>query len=42
MLHARSLAIMLPGEDKERLFRANLPERFTAMIRSLNHGVHGV
>ena len=42
MLHARSLAIMLPGEDKERVFKAPLPDRFTAMIRSLNRGVHGV
>ena len=42
MLHARSLAIILPGEDTERFFKAPLPERFTAMIRSLNHGVHGV
>jgi 23S rRNA pseudouridine1911/1915/1917 synthase len=38
MLHARSLAIMLPGEDEERLFKAPLPERFTAMIRRLNGG----
>jgi len=36
MLHAKSLAIILPGEDTERLFKAPLPERFTAMIRSLN------
>jgi len=36
MLHARSLAIILPGEDTERLFKAPLPERFTAMIRRLN------
>jgi hypothetical protein len=36
MLHARSLLIMLPGEDEERLFKAPLPERFTAMIRRLN------
>jgi len=42
MLHARSLAIILPDEDTERLFKAPLPDRFTAMIRSLNHGVHGV
>jgi 23S rRNA pseudouridine1911/1915/1917 synthase len=42
MLHARSLAIVLPGENTERLFKAPLPDRFTAMIRSLNHGVHGV
>ena len=38
MLHARSLAIILPGEDKERVFRATLPERFVTMIRCLNGG----
>jgi len=36
MLHARSLSIMLPGEDEERLFKAPLPDRFKAMIRRLN------
>jgi 23S rRNA pseudouridine1911/1915/1917 synthase len=36
MLHARSLAIILPGEDTERLFKAPLPARFTTMIRRLN------
>jgi 23S rRNA pseudouridine1911/1915/1917 synthase len=35
MLHARSLAIILPGEEKERIFRAPLPERFTEMIKQL-------
>jgi 23S rRNA pseudouridine1911/1915/1917 synthase len=38
MLHARSLAIVLPGENTERVFKAPLPERFTAMIRCLNGG----
>jgi 23S rRNA pseudouridine1911/1915/1917 synthase len=38
MLHARSLAIVLPGEDTERVFKAPLPERFIAMIRCLNGG----
>jgi len=38
MLHAKSLAIILPGEDTQRVFKAPLPERFTAMIRSLNDG----
>jgi 23S rRNA pseudouridine1911/1915/1917 synthase len=38
MLHARSLAIILPGEDRERTFKAPLPERFTAMIRQLEDG----
>jgi 23S rRNA pseudouridine1911/1915/1917 synthase len=37
MLHARSLAIILPGEEEERVFKAPLPERFTAMIRLLNN-----
>jgi len=36
MLHAKSLAIILPGEDTKRVFKAPLPERFTAMIRGLN------
>jgi 23S rRNA pseudouridine1911/1915/1917 synthase len=35
MLHARSLAITLPGEEQDRVFKAPLPERFTAMIRKL-------
>jgi 23S rRNA pseudouridine1911/1915/1917 synthase len=34
-LHARSLAIILPDEEKERIFKAPLPERFTTMIRKL-------
>jgi 23S rRNA pseudouridine1911/1915/1917 synthase len=38
MLHAKSLAVVLPGEDKKRVFKAPLPERFTAMISSLNNG----
>jgi 23S rRNA pseudouridine1911/1915/1917 synthase len=38
MLHARSLAIILPGEEQERIFKAPLPERFTAMIRQLENG----
>lgn len=36
MLHANSLAVTLPGEDTRRLFRAPLPERFSAMIHQLN------
>jgi len=36
MLHAKSLAIILPGEDTKRVFKAPLPERFTAMIRLLS------
>jgi len=38
MLHAKSLAIILPGENTARVFKAPLPERFTAMIRGLNDG----
>jgi len=38
MLHARSLAIVLPGENTERAFKAPLPERFVTMIRYLNEG----
>jgi 23S rRNA pseudouridine1911/1915/1917 synthase len=41
MLHARSLAIILPDEDKERIFKAPLPERFTAMIRFLDSSHQG-
>ncbi|MDR0315954.1 MAG: RluA family pseudouridine synthase [Treponema sp.] len=36
MLHARSLAITLPGEDTARLFKSPMPERFTAMIHKLD------
>jgi len=36
MLHAKKLAIIVPGEDTRRVFKAPLPERFTAMIRSLD------
>jgi 23S rRNA pseudouridine1911/1915/1917 synthase len=35
MLHSRSLAITLPGETEQRVFKAPLPERFTAMIKLL-------
>jgi len=35
MLHSRSLAITLPGEAEQRVFKAPLPERFTKMIKSL-------
>jgi 23S rRNA pseudouridine1911/1915/1917 synthase len=35
MLHARSLAIILPGEEKERIFKAPLPDRFSTMIKQL-------
>jgi len=36
MLHARSLAIVLPNESTERVFKAPLSERFVAMIHHLN------
>jgi 23S rRNA pseudouridine1911/1915/1917 synthase len=35
MLHAKSLALILPGETGSRTFRSPLPGRFTAMFRSL-------
>lgn len=35
MLHAFSLQIRLPGEEESRLFRAPLPPRFRAVVRSL-------
>jgi len=36
MLHAKSLAITLPDEDEERIFKTPLPQRFIKMIRFLN------
>jgi 23S rRNA pseudouridine1911/1915/1917 synthase len=33
MLHSRSLAITLPGESEQRIFKAPLPQRFTAMMK---------
>jgi len=38
MLHSRSLAITLPGESEQRVFKAPLPERFTTMIKLLAKG----
>lgn len=35
MLHAKSLALILPGETAPRMFRSPLPGRFTAMFRGL-------
>jgi 23S rRNA pseudouridine1911/1915/1917 synthase len=35
MLHSRSLAITLPGESEQRVFKAPLPERFAVMIKEL-------
>jgi 23S rRNA pseudouridine1911/1915/1917 synthase len=38
MLHARRLAITLPGETGERVFKSPLPQRFGEMIRRLDIG----
>jgi 23S rRNA pseudouridine1911/1915/1917 synthase len=35
LLHSRSLAITLPDESEQRIFKAPLPERFIAMIKLL-------
>ena len=37
LLHSRSLAITLPGESEQRVFKAPLPERFTKMIKLLTN-----
>jgi 23S rRNA pseudouridine1911/1915/1917 synthase len=37
MLHSRSLAITLPDESEQRIFKAQLPERFTAVIKLLTN-----
>jgi len=34
MLHSRSLAITLPGETEQRVFKAPLPERFREFIKN--------
>jgi len=36
MLHAKSLAITLPGETEARVFKSPVPERFVPVIRRLN------
>jgi 23S rRNA pseudouridine1911/1915/1917 synthase len=36
MLHAKSLSIILPGQDEAQTFRAPLPERFRLCITKLN------
>ncbi|MDR2478943.1 MAG: RluA family pseudouridine synthase [Treponema sp.] len=36
MLHAKSLAITLPGESSQRIFTAAMPERFITMIQQLD------
>jgi len=35
MLHAKSLKIILPGEDDFTVFSTPLPDRFRRMIRAL-------
>ncbi|MEW5814277.1 MAG: RluA family pseudouridine synthase [Spirochaetota bacterium] len=35
LLHAYTLKLTIPGEDKPRFFRAPLPERFKAVLRRL-------
>jgi hypothetical protein len=37
MLHARTLAITLPGGDAPRLFKAPLPARFRNLILALSN-----
>jgi 23S rRNA pseudouridine1911/1915/1917 synthase len=36
MLHAKSLALTLPGEEERRIFASPLPARFKAMIAGLD------
>jgi len=36
MLHSKSLSIVLPGENEERIFSSPLPSRFTEIIEKLN------
>ncbi|MDR2257709.1 MAG: RluA family pseudouridine synthase [Treponema sp.] len=36
MLHAKSLSLILPGQDEAQTFRAPLPERFRLFIEKLN------
>jgi 23S rRNA pseudouridine1911/1915/1917 synthase len=36
MLHAKSLALILPGEDKARIFKSPLPARFKTLIARLD------
>jgi 23S rRNA pseudouridine1911/1915/1917 synthase len=38
MLHARTLAITLPGRDAPSLFKAPLPERFREFIADMAGG----
>jgi 23S rRNA pseudouridine1911/1915/1917 synthase len=36
MLHSKKLAIILPGENEERVFSSPVPQRFLAVIEKLN------
>ena len=36
MLHSKSLAITLPGDTEEKIFRTSMPERFIAVIEKLD------
>ena len=39
MLHALSLAIVIPGETEQRLFKAPVPERFKTVMAELNRRI---
>jgi len=41
MLHSKSLAIILPNENTERVFSSVMPQRFTDVIEKLNRISHG-
>jgi len=36
MLHSKKLIITIPGEEEERVFTSQMPERFTEAIKTLN------
>ncbi|MDR1248360.1 MAG: RluA family pseudouridine synthase [Treponema sp.] len=42
MLHARTLVIILPGQDRPSLFKAPLPGRFREFIAGMADGAKGV
>ncbi|MCL2066999.1 MAG: RluA family pseudouridine synthase [Treponema sp.] len=39
MLHSKSLAVTLPGEQQARVFKSPMPERFACIIEKLNGGL---
>jgi 23S rRNA pseudouridine1911/1915/1917 synthase len=41
MLHAKSLALVLPGEQGRRVFKTPLPDRFRPPIRTLENRSRG-